>query len=123
MKKKKSKKELLKDLKVMDQYDQAQDLDGGMSSWTYNMGELNTGSAVTTTTIPPYDNETGLSMADGEIDKGLDVKFDVSDSLYQPSFDFDHDLRKKYPALKDAYEHYQNVKQMCETREKEEDAD
>ena len=35
---------------------------------------------------------------------------------------FDHDLRKKYPALKDAYDHYQNVKQMCETREKEEDA-
>ena len=31
-------------------------------------------------------------------------------------------LRKKYPALKQAYEHYQNVKQMCETREKEEDA-
>ena len=123
MKKKKSKKELLKDLKVMDQYDQAQDLDGGMSSWTYNMGELNTGSAVTTTTIPPYDNETGLSMADGEIDKGLDVKFDVSDGLYQSSFDFeDEKLRNKYPALQDAHEHYQNIKQMCETREREEDA-
>ena len=33
-----------------------------------------------------------------------------------------HDLRKKYPALQDAYNHYQNIKQMCETREKEEDA-
>jgi len=48
--------------------------------------------------------------------------FSVDDNLYQPSFDFDHNLRKKYPALKDAYDHYQTVKQMCETREKEEDA-
>ena len=90
-------------------YDQSQDLDGGMSSWTYNMGELNTGTTVTTT-------------GTGELDAGLDVKFDVNDDLYQPSFDFDNDLRKKYPALQDAHEHYQTVKQMCETREKEEDA-
>jgi len=73
------------------------------------MGELNTGTTVTTT-------------GTGELDAGLDVKFDVNDDLYQPSFDFDHDLRKKYPALNDAWEHYRNVKQMCETREKEEDA-
>ena len=105
----KSKKELLKNLKTMNEYDQVQDLDGGMSSWTYNMGELNTGTTVTT-------------AGTGELDNGLDVNFDVSNGLYQPSFDFDHDLRKKYPALKDAYEHYQNVKQMCETREREEDA-
>ena len=106
---KKKEKELLKNLKEMDQYDQSQDLDGGMSSWTYNMGELNTGSAVTTASV-------------GSLDEGLDVKFNVSDDSYQPSFDFDHDLRKKYPALKDAWEHYNNIKQMCETREKEEDA-
>ena len=109
MEKKKSKKELLKNLKVMNEYDQAQDLDGNMSSWTYNMGELNTGTTVTTAST-------------GELDDGLQVSFDVNDELYQPSFDFDHNLRKKYPALKDAYDHYQNVKQMCETREKEEDA-
>ena len=95
--------------KLPDAYDQAQDLDGGMSSWTYNMGELNTGTTVTTAST-------------GELDDGLDIKFNVDDELYQPSFDFDHDLRKKYPALKDAYDHYQNIKQMCETREKEEDA-
>ena len=106
--KSKKEKELLKNLKEMNQYDQAQELDGGMSSWTYNMGELNTGTTVTTAST-------------GELDDGLDIKFDVSDGLYQPSFDFDDDLRKKYPALQDAWEHYQNVKQMCETREKEED--
>ena len=40
----------------------------------------------------------------------------------QLDFDFeDATLRKKYPALNDAWEHYQNIKRMCETREKEED--
>jgi len=108
---KKSKKELLKNLKdtventkVMDQYDQAQDLDGGMSSWSYGMGPVTTAST-------------------GTLDDGLAVSFDVNDNLYQQSFDFDDEkLRNKYPALQDAWEHYQNIKQMCETREKEEDA-
>ena len=30
-------------------------------------------------------------------------------------------LKKKYPALKNAYDHYQNIKQMCESKEKKED--
>ena len=105
----KSKKEKEEEAELIkDSYDQSQDLDGGMGSWTYNMGELNTGTTVTT-------------AGTGTLDDSLDIKFDVSDGLYQPSFDFDDDLRKKYPALQDAWEHYQNVKQMCETREKEED--
>jgi len=101
--------------------------------------------------VPPYDNDTGLSMAedmdswipsDGLQNVGtattsatvdsLDPEIDISGGMGasysfgeldgQMSFDYDGDLRKKYPALKQAYEHYQNVKQMCETREKEEDA-
>ena len=36
---------------------------------------------------------------------------------------FEEQLRKKYPALKDAYEHYQNIKKMCEQREQEENED
>ena len=36
------------------------------------------------------------------------------------SFDFDDkELRSKYPALQDAWEHYQNVKVMCQQKEKE----
>ena len=31
----------------------------------------------------------------------------------------DEDLRDKYPALKDAWDHYNNVKQLCESKEKE----
>ena len=83
-------------------------LDDGIYSATYDFNASPTGTAITTAST-------------GELDAGLDVKFDVNDDLYQPSFDFDHDLRKKYPALKDAYDHYQNIKQMCETREREED--
>ena len=40
-----------KEKEIVDAYDQAQDLDGGMSSWTYNMGELNTGTTVTTASV------------------------------------------------------------------------
>ena len=29
------------------------------------------------------------------------------------------ELREKYPALKDAWDHYNNVKHMCEQKEKE----
>ena len=30
-------------------------------------------------------------------------------------------LRKKYPALKNAYNHYQNIKRMCESKERKKD--
>ena len=84
-----------------DAYDQAQDLDGGIYSATYDFE------------ASPKDT----------LDDGLAVSFDVNDNLYQQSFDFDDEkLRNKYPALQDAWEHYQNIKQMCESREKEEDA-
>ena len=76
----KSKKEKEEEAELLkDSYDQSQDLDGGMGSWTYNMGELNTGTTVTT-------------AGTGTLDDSLDIKFDVSDGLYQPSFDFDDDF-------------------------------
>ena len=55
------------------------------------------------------------SMADD-----FNVTYDIGD-LGQLDFDYDNDLRKKYPALKDAWDHYNNVKQLCESKEKEED--
>jgi hypothetical protein len=90
----------------------------------------------------------GIAMS-GDID-GVDVSFDLAqstdytmvgastvDSLdpgtesFSYTFDdlneredlFEEDLRMKYPALQQAYDHYQAVKQMCETREKEENED
>ena len=87
---------------------------GNNDGWIPSDGIQNAGE-VTTATVdsmdPGVDITTGMgaSWSFGELDN-------------QMSFDYEGDLRKKYPALKDAWEHYQNVKQMCETREKEEDA-
>ena len=35
------------------------------------------------------------------------------------TFDNEEELREKYPALQDAWDHYKNVKHMCEQKEKE----
>jgi|TARA_B100001094_G_C18080375_1_gene744853 hypothetical protein len=37
------------------------------------------------------------------------------------SFDNEEELRSKYPALQDAWDHYKNVKHMCEQQEKEDE--
>ena len=87
--------------------------------------------------MPPKDKETltsegtTYSMDDwipsdglqniGTVDSLDPINIQGTYDMGQMSFDFEGDLRKKYPALQDAWEHYQNVKQMCETREKEED--
>tara|TARA_Y100000592_G_scaffold101102_1_gene185450 strand:+ start:6663 stop:6962 length:300 start_codon:yes stop_codon:yes gene_type:complete len=56
----------------------------------------------------------------------LDDNFDMNTGTINTSFTVDgltfnseEDLRKKYPALKDAWDHYNNVKHMCEQKEKE----
>ena len=51
----------------------------------------------------------------------LDPSYDVTYGDIGTADMFEEELKKKYPALQDAWEHYQNVKQLCETREKEED--
>jgi hypothetical protein len=48
----------------------------------------------------------------------MDNDFDISYDQLDLGFD-EEDLRKKYPALKDAHNHYKNVLDMCRTREKE----
>ena len=76
--------------------------------WTMGSGELNVGT---------------VSFTGGTLDNSLTLDGPSLDVSYdQMAFAFDEEeLRKKYPALKDAYEHYQNVLDMCRTREKEED--
>jgi len=37
------------------------------------------------------------------------------------TFHNEEELRKKYPALQDAWDHYKNVKHMCEQKEKEDE--
>mgnify|MGYP001166835193 CR=1 FL=1 len=85
----------------------------GNDSWVpsdgiQNAGEVTTGTVDSMDPFGDVSAEMGASYSFGELDG-------------QMSFDHEGDLRKKYPALKDAWNHYQNIKQMCETREKEED--
>ena len=60
----------------------------------WSMGATNVGSVIDTATV------------------------DFGD-IGQLNFDYDQDLRDKYPALKDAWDHYNNVKKMCEAKEQE----
>jgi len=64
--------------------------------------------------------ESMLTMGTGTLSDSLSVSYDMGD-IGQTNFDYDNDLRNKYPALKDAWDHYNNVKQLCESKEKEED--
>jgi len=66
-----------------------------------------------------YNLDCWVPSSHGELDTSFDIKFNELEG--QMSFDFEGDLRKKYPALQDAWDHYQTIKQMCETREKEEE--
>ena len=74
-----------------------------MQEWTLGGGELNVGTA--TITGSPMDNDFEITY--GQMDMGFD----------------EDELKKKYPALQDAHEHYQNILDMCRTREKEENED
>ena len=53
----------------------------------------------------------------GTVTDSLSVSYDMG----QLDFDYDDELRDKYPALKDAWEHYKAVKQMCQAKEKEDE--
>ena len=79
--------------------------------------EISYGGAEGTYQLDDWVPNDGLQYG-GTVDS---VDIQGTYDMGQLSFDFEGDLRKKYPALKDAWNHYQNVKQMCETREKEED--
>ena len=57
------------------------------------------------------------------------VDFDQPDTSVSYSFGdlgqldlfSEEDMREKYPALKQAYEHYQSVLEVCKTKEKEDE--
>lgn len=71
----------------------------------------------------------GIEIDDWTLSEGLTVAgtletmdndFDIGYEQLDLGLD-EEDLRKKYPALKDAHDHYKNILDMCRTREKEED--
>jgi hypothetical protein len=79
-----------------------------MSGWSEG---LMTGGVVETATVDFDSPDTGFSYSYGDLgDMG---QLDLFDEM---------DLRDKYPALNQAWEHYQSVLEVCKTKEKE-DAD
>ena len=64
-------------------------------------------------TYPEY---TGAATESVTVDG---MSWSLGDLNVQTENMFDEELRKKYPALKQAWEHYMNVKKMCEAKEKE----
>jgi hypothetical protein len=56
----------------------------------------------------------------GTLSESMSVDF--GDLHTQLNLDFDDEkLKNKYPALKDAWEHYNNVLDMCRAKEKEDE--
>ena len=86
----------------------------GNDNWIPSDSVSTIGTATTSATVDSMDPF-------GDVSAEMGASYSFGDLNGQMSFDYEGDLRKKYPALKDAWNHYQNVKQMCETREKEED--
>ena len=70
---------------------------------------------------------TGSAVTTASVDMNMDPDFsysfgDLGDMGQLDLFD-EIDMRDKYPALKQAHEHYQSVLEVCKTKEKEENED
>ena len=76
-----------------------------MAGWSEG---LNTGSIVTTASV--------------DMDVDPDFSYSYSDMGQLDLFD-EMDMRDKYPALNQAWEHYQSVLEVCKTKEKAENED
>ena len=101
MVRKKTKKKTTKESKIqkIKQYQASIQSDQiELDSWIPSDGFLNSGKTYTVDSVDPIDITYGEQM----------------------SFDYDSQLRDKYPALQDAWEHYNNILKMCKAKEKEE---
>jgi len=67
----------------------------------------------------------GIQYSGDAIDIGADFSYSFGDLGDMGQLDlFDEmDMRDKYPALNQAWEHYQSVLEVCKTKEKEENED
>tara|TARA_Y100001938_G_C8073020_1_gene424301 strand:- start:1589 stop:1846 length:258 start_codon:yes stop_codon:yes gene_type:complete len=63
-----------------------------------------------------------LGFADsGDIDTNFSYSFGYSFEDIGELQNTEEDLREKYPALKQAHEHYQSVLEVCKTKEAEDE--
>ena len=72
--------------------------------------------------IPSYgmtmSGPTYTTSSIDDLDSGMSYSFG---DLGQLDLFSEEDMREKYPALKQAYEHYQSVLEVCKTKEKEDE--
>ena len=85
-----------KDKKITTDYD---------PGWTEG---LMTAGVVTTAKVEMPDMDSGMTYAFGDLQMDLFSE---------------QELRDKYPALQQAYEHYQSVLEVCKTKEREDNED
>jgi len=91
-----------KQIKIEQANMQSDAVDMGYSDGVQNTGDF-------TYSFADLDDEWDMST--GTVSTGFTVE--------GLAFDDEEALRKKYPALQDAWEHYKNIKHMCEQKEKE----
>ena len=79
--------------------------------------------ALTSDGIQYTGSEDTFSYSFADLDKDFDTMnvgtVSTGFTVDGLTFDNEEELRKKYPALQDAWDHYKNVKHMCEQKEKE----
>jgi hypothetical protein len=68
------------------------------------------------------DSSNNFTYSFADLDEDFDMNVGTVSTGFTVdglTFDNEEELRKKYPALQDAWDHYKNVKHMCEQKEKE----
>ena len=78
-----------------------------MAGWSEG---LTTGGVVKTATVDFNQPDTDFSYSFGDLG-----------DMGQLDLFSEEDMRKKYPALKQAWEHYQSVLEVCKTKEQEDE--
>ena len=63
---------------------------------------------------------TSLDLENGMSDMAYSLG-DVDSYVAQLDLFSEDDMREKYPALKQAWEHYQSILEMCKTKEQEDE--
>jgi hypothetical protein len=89
--------------------------DGVYSLDDWSLGATNMGPVTITSATSTVDSLDATY-------EGMTYSFGELDATQLDLFD-EKQLKEKYPALKQAWEHYQSVLEVCKTKEKEENED
>jgi hypothetical protein len=71
-----------------------------------------------------HDSHDEYGFSEGVMTMGMGTLDDTTSITYelgQLDLFSEDDMRDKYPALKQAYEHYQSILEVCKTKEREDE--